>query len=78
MDDIGMSNQAVAVTSRSREVAHEMFRRWVQRHPDEAADGRDPRSLVPCAGLRCRRLAWRGYEPYCGWCFEDEGERVEF
>jgi hypothetical protein len=57
----------------SEEVRAEIVRRWEQRHPDEAAADSDPRSLTPCIGDECQTFAWRGYEPYCGWCYE-EGE----
>jgi hypothetical protein len=59
-------------TPPSEEVVDEVFRRWERRHPDEAAVDGDPTSLRPCEGCDMT-FAWRGYEPYCGWCHEDQG-----
>jgi hypothetical protein len=48
-----------------------VFDRWVARFPHEAAIDRDPRGPMPCEGNSCQTFAWKGYEPFCGWCFEE-------
>lgn len=42
--------------------------RWELDFPLDALDNPDPRSGEPCDGGICQTFAWRGYEPYCGWC----------
>jgi hypothetical protein len=47
--------------------------RWRRVCSDEAAAALDPRARSICQECE-RAFAWRGYEPLCGWCYEDADE----
>ena len=48
----------------------DVFTRWEEAFPAEAATDRDPRGPYPCQGDGCQTFEWRGYDGLCGWCHE--------
>jgi len=48
----------------------DVFTRWEESVPAEAATDRDPRGRYPCKGDGCQTFEWRGYAGLCGWCQE--------